>query len=303
MRALGNYMLLGRLQAVIVISLSTIAAMFVPPFSFLLSGVPAGLIILRKRSVYAIQILLICLFVVVLLAALAGVNPQTGFVFALGVWVPVYLCCSVLRQTQSQGWVVLVAGVVAAAYIMMLHWLVADVPAWWQKWIELWVNTMPEDSGEQYLNVLVQVAPIMNAVIASTITIGLITITLLSRWWQSLLFNPGGFRIEFYALRLPSEVIFLLLAGIISLYISGWQRGSAGLDILTVVIFMYLLQGLAAVHRIVNTKKIPKICLFVMYFLLIFMPHAILLVACLGLVDWWINQQPKSSNDNNQNSS
>jgi uncharacterized protein YybS (DUF2232 family) len=64
---------------------------------------------------------------------------------------------------------------------------------------------------------------------------------------------------------------------------------------------MYLFQGLASVHRIVNAKKLPQIWLIVMYLLLVFMPQAILIVACLGLVDSWMNREIKSTNDNNQN--
>jgi len=301
MRALGGYILLGRLQAVTAISLFTVVSIFIPPLSYLLSGVPAGLIILRKGPAYGMQVLLVCLVAVVLFVAVIGVNPQVAFAFAIGTWAPVYLCCSVLRQTQSQGWLVFAAGTMATAYILVLHWLIADVPAWWQQWMELWINNaFPDGGGEQYHDVLVQAAPAMNAIMAGAIATSLIVTTLLSRWWQSLLFNPGGFRSEFYALRLPGAVIILSLAGIILLYASGGQQGSAGLDILVVVIFMYLFQGLASVHRIVHAKKLPQVWLVVMYLLLVFMPQAILIVACLGLIDSWINREISSSNDNDQ---
>ena len=302
MRALGDYMLLGRLQAVTAISLFTVVSMFIPPLSYLLSGVPAGLIILRKGPAYGMQVLLVCLLAVVLFVAVIGVDPQVAIAFALCIWAPVYLCCSVLRQTQSQGWLVFVAGTIASAYVLVLHWLIADVPGWWQQWMELWINNaFPEGGGEQYQEVLVQAAPAMNAIMAGAIASSLVVTSLLSRWWQSSLFNPGGFRTEFYALRLPGAVIFLSLAGIILLYSSGGQQGSAGLDILVVVIFMYLFQGLASVHRIVNAKKLPQIWLIVMYLLLVFMPQAILIIACLGLVDSWVNREISNTSDNDQN--
>ncbi|RKZ46688.1 MAG: hypothetical protein DRQ48_07270 [Gammaproteobacteria bacterium] len=302
MRALGNYMLLGRLQAVTAISLFTVVSMFIPPLSYLLSGVPAGLIILRKGPAYGMQVLLVCLLAVVLFVAVIGVNPQVAIAFALCMWIPVYLCCSVLRQTQSQGWLVFVAGTIASAYVLVMHWLIADVPAWWLQWMELWINNaFPDGGGEQYREVLVQAAPAMNAIMAGAIASSLVVTSLLSRWWQSLLFNPGGFRPEFYALRLPGAVIFLSLAGIILLFTSGGQQGSAGLDILVVVIFMYLFQGLASVHRIVSEKKLPQIWLMVMYILLAVLPQAILIIACLGLVDSWMNREISNPGDNGQN--
>jgi len=295
MRALGGFMLIGRLQAVAVISLFTMIAMSLPALSYLLSGVPAGLIILRKGPAYGMQVLLVCLLAVVLFVALAGVNPQVTLAFTLGIWVPVAICCSVLRITQSQGWLVFAAGVMATAYVLMVHWLIDDVPAWWLQWIEMWIkNAFPEGGGEQYQKVLEQAAPAMNAMMASGMTISLIVATFLSRWWQSALFNPGGFRTEFYALRLPNVVIFLTLAGIGLLTTSGGQPGSAGLDILVVVIVLYLFQGLASVHRIVAEKSMPRGWLTMMYVLLLFVPQAVLLVACLGLVDsWMVNRNKK----------
>lgn len=294
MRALGGFMLIGRLQAVTVISLFTMIAMSLPALSYLISGVPAGLIILRKGPAYGMQVLLVCLLAVVLFVALAGANPQIALAFALGIWVPVAICCSVLRITQSQGWLVFAAGVIAAAYVLMVHWLIDDVPAWWLQWMEIWIkNAFPEGGGEQYQEVLERAAPAMNAMMASGMTISLVVATFLSRWWQSALFNPGGFRTEFYALRLPNVVIFLTLMGIGLLYTGGGQPGSAGLDILVVVIVLYLFQGLASVHRIVAAKSMPRGWLIMMYVLLLLVPQSVLLVACLGLVDSWMINRNK----------
>jgi len=294
MRALGGFMLIGRLQAVTVISLFTMIAMSLPALSYLISGVPAGLIILRKGPAYGMQVLLVCLLAVVLFIALAGVNPQVALAFALGIWVPVAICCSVLRITQSQGWLVIAAGMIAAAYVLMVYWLIDDVPAWWLQWMEMWIkNAFPEGGGEQYQKVLERAAPAMNAMMASGMTISLVVATFLSRWWQSALFNPGGFRTEFYALRLPNVVIFLTLMGIGLLYTSGGQPGSAGLDILVVVIVLYLFQGLASVHRIVAAKSMPRGWLIMMYVLLLLVPQSVLLVACLGLVDSWMINRNK----------
>lgn len=294
MRALGGFMLIGRLQAVTVISLFTMIAMSLPALSYLISGVPAGLIILRKGPAYGMQVLLVCLLAVVLFVALTGVNPQVALAFALGIWVPVAICCSVLRITQSQGWLVFAAGVIGIAYVLMVHWLIDDVPAWWLQWMEMWIrNAFPDGGGEQYQKVLEQAAPAMNAMMASGMTISLVVATFISRWWQSALFNPGGFRTEFYALRLPNVVLFLTLMGIGLLYTSGGQPGSAGLDILVVVIVLYLFQGLASVHRIVAAKSMPRGWLIMMYVLLLFVPQAVLLVACLGLVDSWMINRNK----------
>ncbi len=302
MRAIGAYILHGRLQAVTVIVLSAVVSLLIPPLSYLLSGVAAGMVILRKGPAYAMQVLLICCLLIVLFVALVGINPQVAIAFALGVWVPMYFCCSVLRQTQSQGWLVFTAGTIATAYILVMHWTIPDVPTWWLQWMELLINNaFPDGGGEQYRTVLAQAAPAMNAVIAGGIAGSLVVTTFISRWWQSVLFNPGGFRSEFYALRLPGAVILLSLTGIILLFISGEPRGSAGLDILVVVIFLYLFQGLASVHRIVAERNMSQVWLVTMYILLLLLPQAILFVACLGLVESWINRSKNINKPDDKN--
>lgn len=299
MRSFGNFMLIGRLQAVMAISLLTVFALLFPPLSYLLSGVPAGFVILRKGPVYGLQVLLVCLLAVVMFVTLAGMAPQFAFAFALGIWVPIFICCCVLRIMQSQGWLVLASGSIAVAYILVLHWLVDDVAAWWLQWMQILIsNAFPDGSGEQYQENLTRAAPAVNAMIASGICINLVVSTFLSRWWQSVLFNPGGFRTEFYALRLPNVIVFLALLGIGFLFLDGGQQGSLGLDIVVIVIVMYLFQGLASVHRIVAAKKMSRTWLVMMYILLLFVPQTVMLIACLGLVDLWMNRT--SNLDRNQ---
>jgi uncharacterized protein YybS (DUF2232 family) len=56
---------------------------------------------------------------------------------------------------------------------------------------------------------------------------------------------------------------------------------------------LYLFQGLASVHKTVAAKNMPRGWLVMMYVLLLFVPQAVLLVACLGLVDSWMANRGK----------
>jgi hypothetical protein len=110
----------------------------------------------------------------------------------------------------------------------------------------------------------------------------------IGRWWQAQLYNPGGFGEEFRSLRLPR---LLGVAGVLLLLLIG-VAPVPGLvpDLLIVLMSLYLLQGLAVLHQVHHARGLHIGWLFGLYALLVvFMPHAELLVACLGLVDVLVN--------------
>jgi hypothetical protein len=62
-------------------------------------------------------------------------------------------------------------------------------------------------------------------------------------------------------------------------------------DLLIVAMFMYLFQGIAAVHRTVATRRFSSAWLVAMYGLLLLAPQMILFMACLGLADSWMRRE------------
>jgi hypothetical protein len=117
---------------------------------------------------------------------------------------------------------------------------------------------------------------------------------LLGRWWQALLYNPGGFGGEFRTLRLHRG---LGLAGVVLFVAVGFAK-APGLvaDLVVVLMPLYLLQGLAVIHGIHHQRGAHPGWLFGLYALLvIFLPHAALMVACIGLVDIWADIRSRLS--------
>lgn len=298
MRAFGNYVLLGYFQAVAVISLLAVFSLLVPPV-LLLSAIVTGLVVLKKGPTVSMQVLLLCLLVVVLLVTLIGINPWIGFYFIGCILFPVYCCCGILWWTNDQGRVVLVAGIIGVAYILLIYTLQIDVDMFWLESMEfLRVQALSNSNfsfrdEELYEYVFSQQAPIaLNAVIAICIVNSLVTITFISRWWHALLFNEGGFRKEFYQLRLPRvTMVLFLVVGACALYGQLQYEGvSIALEIFLVMMILYLFQGLASVHRIVAIKKMHSIWLMAMYFWLFILPQMFLVLVCLGLADAYANQ-------------
>jgi len=111
-----------------------------------------------------------------------------------------------------------------------------------------------------------------------------------SRWWQAMLYNPGGFGEEFRQLRLDVRAAGLsIMAFVVALYLPTEYRFWAELMVLPL-----LLSGLSLMHYGVNVAALGKAWLVFMYVGLVVSGPVIggLLVG-LGLADSLLNLRLK----------
>ena len=283
---LGNYIMRGRLQAVAVITLLALVSFILSPFAYQLSGVPVGLITLRRGAVIGFQILIGCLFAMGLFVLLAQIPPQICLAFAVVIWLPVWLCSTALRSTGSQGIMVLVAGVIGIGFIVVMTMVTDNAAAWWQHWLDTWIEiTLPADLGFRYRQTLEPVMQLLNAMIAAGLVTSLVLTMFIARWWQSGLFNPGGFGEEFRALRLPRMLLVFAAPALLLMMTSTEPLHSMLRDILIITVFLYLFHGIAMVHRFVKKGNLSAAWLFGMYVVLFSVPQSVLFLACLGIAD------------------
>ncbi len=123
---------------------------------------------------------------------------------------------------------------------------------------------------------------------AAGIVISLIITALIARWWQALLFNPGEFRKEFYALGLPRILCYPTLIGIFVLLLFKDLELAIIRDLLIVIVFLYLFQGLSTIHRAIRWRGLSHAWLIVTYTCLLLIPQMVLFMACVGMADSWI---------------
>jgi len=233
MRALAAYILKGRLQAIGITSLLTYVSLLLPPLAYLLSGVPVSLVSLRRGPLVGTQVIIGSLLAVMLLALLVNIGPQIAMAFALEIWIPLWLCAIVLRKTESQGNLVLMASGFGALYIVITHMLIGDVTEWWRNNLETGITkALPVDLAGQYQTVPEQLAPFMNGMLAGSLLVSIVLTILLARWWQSMLFNPGGFKKEFYTLRLPRVLLLGVLLGVAFIIMEEAKPGSIAFELL-----------------------------------------------------------------------
>jgi hypothetical protein len=106
---------------------------------------------------------------------------------------------------------------------------------------------------------------------------------LIARWWQALLYNPGGFREEFTHLQLglPAAVLALALAA------GAWlSKASLMIELALVASVMFLLQGMAVAHAVIAKTASPTLWLAGVYGLLVLaMPQMMAALAAMGVID------------------
>lgn len=101
----------------------------------------------------------------------------------------------------------------------------------------------------------------------------------LARSWQAGLYNPGGFRGEFHALRLAGRELALL----ISLGVLGMVLALPALAMLAWV--PLLVGGVALIHGLIGLKGMNGLWLVAFYVLLLTTWPMILIVLLLGFID------------------
>ena len=287
----GNYILSSRIHAIGVISLTSIV-------SFYMSSIMLALTVLRRGGKFGLHVIAGCMVFIVLVLSLLNKVPFTDvLIIILRTWVPVWCCAMVLRKTESQAAMTLMAGAFGTLFIVLMYLLIDDVPLWWQTWfnhfldalVKSGVTTDATTRVDQLKSDLAQIAPVINPLIMSFLVIWVVTVILIGRWWQSRLFYPGAFRKEFYALQLPRSLIYLALLGITVLVLGNASKLLPVRDLLWLTIIMFLFQGLSSVHRLVQRKNYSSAWLVAMYsFLIILFPHMIVFIACIGMADAWI---------------
>ena len=289
MRALGTYLMRGRLEAIGIVGALTVASWFMPPLAFVISGAPVGLITLRRGGIVGLQVIAGSLVLVVLVGLLAKLHPAVAGTFVLGIWVPVWICAVVLRHAESQGALVLAAGTLGMVFAAGAYLVMDDVAGAWQSWFADWFRSnLPGEAAAPYLEILQTAGPFLNAMMAAALVISVVATLLIARWWQALLYFPGAFRREFYQLRLPRSLSALTLLAILVLLVGQGETQPLLRDLLFLSLMMYLFQGLSSVHRIVAGRGLSRAWLGGMYGLLLLAPKMLLFVACIGIVDSWL---------------
>ncbi len=285
MRFLAAYIMRGRMQAVAVTSVAAVLSLLLPPLSYL-SGGAAGLVTLRVGPWQGLAVIGGATLAMSLLSFLIMGQPAAGLAYAVALWLPVWALSVSLRRSARLDHSVRLAGVFGGMLLVAIHFVTPEPAAWWEELFRETLSGAGAEGGES----VSQLAQLMTGVVASALTLSLLGCLFIARWWQALLYNPGGFRQEFHGLRL-GKAVGVITAGVFAVAFSTHGALSAvATDLLMVLGLLYLLQGLAVSHGLVASAGAHKGWLIGLYaLLLIALPQTAVTLAVAGFADSWFD--------------
>lgn len=281
MRWLAGMIMRGRVSAVLVVAVSVLVLPLV-----WLSGPALALVTLRRGPLEGALVMALAAAGLGVLALALGGNAATVVTTPLlYLWLPMLLAASVLRSTVSLAWTLQAIAIVAALGVFAFHLAYPDPLAFWQPRFEevRQVFGLEMPAGLDWERFMAQAAPVMTGLAFTNAVALVVGSLLLARWWQSLLYNPGGFRQEFHALRLSR----LLAGAAAAALLLGMLAGTGPIyDVGVVLSSVFLLQALALIHAYGASRGWSGLWLIPVYVLLPFVSR---LLSILGIVDAFVD--------------
>lgn len=275
MRAVADFVMRGRSQAILVVALC--AAL---PLTFWFAAAAAALVLLRRGVGDALGI------------AAWGLLPTLLWWFygeprPLLVLAGTLSLAAVLRSSVSWVRVLLVSLGLGVLFGMVIGSMLAETVQATSNELQA---LMPQvfgaayeqmaDSERQRIGELI--VPILIGLMAALLQLMCLLALLLARHWQSQLYNPGGFAREFQALRLPPPLAIALLVGVLLLP----GQGNALAMLMPLCSVLLAFAGVALLHGLVAQGRLAGFWLVGFYIaLVLFMQLVFPLLVVLAVVD------------------
>lgn len=280
---MARFIMAGRLQAagfVIVFALL--------PLFGLLANAAIALVTLRKNWQEGLLLTLIGSVAIAIFTYIEQQNISFGFFIAWIQWTPVVLFAWVLNQTVS--WKVTLQALLGLSMlsVFLLHIIIPDTTTFW---LELFNNTIKAESlpSEDQANIAIlqqriqQISPLITGIIVAMSSIVVIISLLMARYWQSQLYNPGGFGEELRELRLGKASALIMIALVIMAFAT---EINGVMELLFCGVAVFLFQGIALIHALVKLRGMRQLWLIVLYLLLILLNfHMAVILAAVGIID------------------
>jgi hypothetical protein len=296
----------GRLQAIMVASSLALLALIMPPLIMpvviIVSFAAIALVTLRKGFSEGLYVLLCSSVAAALLGAVLVWQYQFAFIMLVScliMWIPVWLIAVVLREGRYLALAIELAILLGVAGIAGFYFYATDpAPATiWKNMMAPFLDMMPKEAPAEDVRRMVDISShyMTGAVVASSL-ISLSFGLFLGRWWQSVLYNPGGFKQEFLTLTTRPRLAISLIIVVIVAWASSGIVSEIACNIIIVLSLLYIYIGTAVLHTLFAAMKQGRYMVPMLYITLFLIPHAMLLVALIGLSDAWLNLRKIKSN-------
>ena len=299
MRALAAYIMRGRWSAITATTGLAVASLLLPPLTSPLGYLSAAAVVLvtlvqgpKEGMLNAVAATLATAAAALAFATLGltGGHPILALMFAVMLWIPVWLLAVLLWISRSLAITLVASATFCGVLLTIVYVVIPDPAAAWHNWLTSEMlpalkeggMTLPPDS--ELGPALKEYSQVLSGWLFASISFGWMISVLIARWWQSLLYKPGAFGEEFRQLRLGLAVAGGGVA-IALLSLLGGQLGQWSTNLLFVAVALFLLQGIAVGHAIVKQTGANSVWLIAMYIIVVISPAGMIVAAALGLLD------------------
>lgn len=294
LRRFTDFVMQNRLQA--------IATAFITAFIPVIGSISiliAALVTLRKGAFEGALVALAATLPYIIsyfVAVPAADQAQMAFAMLAILMVSnvlTWLFAVTLRQFNNWNLTLELGALIGIIAVAVVHLFYPDIQAWWVAQLKIYFAKAANSVG----NLDLESPPKLDEVQLRTINAmrhyatGFVTVSILfnaliqllmARWWQAVIFNPGGLRKELY------QIHFGRIAG--TFFVAGLALSFAGnefaLDAMPVLYAIFFIAGLSLLHQFVAMTKNGWLWLIVIYSGIVWLfPISIVLIAIIALLD------------------
>jgi hypothetical protein len=293
MRAMANFIMRGRVQATLIV-----AGCAALPLLFWLSAAAGCLVLLRRGLSDALGVLAWALLPALVWWYYGDPRILMVLIGSLGL-------ATLLRSSESWVRVLLVSVAMGLVYALILGAVFREpIEAMAQELQKLLPRILDglyqQMSVEERARLGALIAPVLNGLIAALLQIVSVLCLIVGRYWQALLYNPGGFGREFRAVKLSRVSMLVLLVCMLL----GPNLGPQMAMLTPLCSVPLVFAGLALMHGLVAEKRLARFWLVGMYVTLVmFMQLIYPLLVALAIVDSLIDFRGRLASKDSDNGS
>ena len=292
MKTFANWVMRGRMQAVVVATVLAVLALLVTPLG-LISAAVIALTFLRQGLKEGGLVLGSALLAITGLGGLLFQMPMGALLVGVLLWGPAAALGAIMGRTASLRLAIEAAAVLAALVVLAQYVLMADPAAFWADALNEFLRERLDQEMlatadlDEFIGLM---AGWMAGGMAAVWFLGSVVSLLLARYWSSLIDRPGAFGAEFRQLRFGRWLLLLvpvlLLVGVI---LTGGEPSLVG-HLYLVGMMVFLVQGISVAHGLVAEFSGSPAWLVGLYLLLILVaPQGVTMVALVGYTDGWLD--------------
>lgn len=292
MKAFVNWVMKGRMQAVIAATVLAVLALIITPLSIVSAAVVA-LTALRQGWREGVLVVVSALLAIGGLGGLLFQMPLATVLIGLMVWVPAVVLGGIMGQTGSLRIAIEAAAVGAVAVVLLQYALMGDPAVFWAETLNAFVAQRIDADAAQTadLSALIEASSgWMAGGVAAAWLFATLASLLLARFWAALLDRPGAFGEEFRQLRFGRWLLVVVpVLLVVGVFATGGKPSLLG-QLYLVGMVVFLIQGISVAHALVADFGASTSWLVGLYLMLVLIaPQGATMVAAAGYADGWLD--------------